>query len=170
MKARFMKQKYISYSPAQTKSLGKKLAQDILKISLKGKAIVIALKGELGSGKTTFLQGFAKGLGIKDKILSPTFVIMKKFQVSCPAPSSAPVRDKSSKFQWFYHIDCYRIKKPEELLALGFKEIISNPQNIVAIEWADKVKKILPKSIILLKFEIKDKNKRRIAFHSIGSR
>ncbi|GAH99033.1 unnamed protein product, partial [marine sediment metagenome] len=58
--------------------------------------------------------------------------------------------------------DCYRIKKPEELLALGFKEIISNPQNIVTIEWADKIKKILSKNTIFLKFEFKDKNKRRI--------
>ena len=168
MKARFMKQKYISYSPAQTKSLGKKLAQDILKVSLKGKAIVIALKGELGSGKTTFLQGFAKGLGIKNKILSPTFVIMKKFQVFHPAPSSAPVRGKSSKFQWFYHIDCYRIKTPEELLALGFKEIISNPQNIVAIEWADKVKKILPKESIILDFRVKGEKEREIKMKSIS--
>ncbi|GAH10373.1 unnamed protein product [marine sediment metagenome] len=71
------------------------------------------------------MQGFSKGLGIKEKILSPTFVIMKKFQV----PGKKIVH-------WFYHIDCYRIRKPKELSDLGFKEIISNPKNIVAIEWA----------------------------------
>ena len=145
-----MKQECITYSFSQTRNLAKRLARKILKISLRKKAIIIALEGELGSGKTTFLQGFAKGLGIKDKILSPTFVILKNFQIS------------SSKFQCFYHIDCYRIKKPEELLALGFKEIISNPQNIVTIEWADKIKKILPKDVIFLGLEFKDKNKRRI--------
>lgn len=151
-----MKQEYLSYSVSQTKNLAKRLARKILKISLRKKAIIIALEGELGSGKTTFLQGFAQGLGIKNKILSPTFVIMKKFQVP------------SSKFQWFYHIDCYRIKKPEELLALGFKEIISNPQNIVAIEWAEKVNKILPKESIVLDFKLKREKEREIAVKSIS--
>jgi len=145
-----MRQKHLTYSAAQTKNLGKKLAQDILKFPLKKKAIVVALKGELGSGKTTFLQGFAKGLGIKDKILSPTFVILKKFQI--PA----------SDFQHFYHIDCYRIKKPEEILTLGFKEIISNPQNIITIEWAEKVNKILPPESIILDFKLKGEKEREI--------
>lgn len=144
-----MKQKYLTYSISQTKNLAKGLARKVLKISLRKKAIIIALEGELGSGKTTFLQGFAKGLGIEGKILSPTFVLIKKYQIP------------NTRYQ-FYHIDCYRIKKPEELLALGFKEIISNPQNIIAIEWADKIKKILSKNTIFLKFEFKDKNKRRI--------
>ena len=150
-----MKQRCITYSVSQTKNLGKKLAQDILKFSLKKKAIVIALKGELGSGKTTFLQGFAKGLGIKDRILSPTFVILKNFQLP------------TSNFKCFYHIDCYRIKKPKELLILGFKEIISNPQNIVAIEWAEKVNKILPKESIILDFKFKKKKEREIVVKSI---
>ena len=147
-----MEQKYTTYSPAQTKNLAKRFAQGILKISLKKKAIVIALKGELGSGKTTFLQGFAKGLRIKDKILSPTFVLMKKFLIP------------NSRFliQWFYHIDCYRIKKPEEILFLGFEEIISNPKNIVAIEWAEKVNKLLPRESIILGFKIKGEKKREI--------
>ena len=151
-----MEQKYTTYSPAQTKNLAKRFAQGILKISLKKKAIVIALKGELGSGKTTFLQGFAKGLRIKDKILSPTFVLMKKFLIP------------NSRFliQWFYHIDCYRIKKPEEILFLGFEEIISNPKNIVAIEWAEKVAKLLPKGSIILDFKIKGKKDRKIIIKS----
>jgi len=151
-----MKRECITYSVSQTKNLGKKLAQELLNSLPKEKAIVIALEGELGSGKTTFLQGFAKGLGIKDKILSPTFVILKNFQLS------------TSNFQHFYHIDCYRIKKPEELLALGFKEIISNPQNIVAIEWAEKMTKLLPKESIILDFKIKEEKEREIAVKSIS--
>ena len=150
-----MKQRHTSYSANQTKSLGKKLAQNILKFPLKKKAIVIALKGELGSGKTTFLQGFAKGLGIRDKILSPTFVILKNFQIP------------NSNFQHFYHIDCYRIKKPEEILALGFKEIVSDPQNIIAIEWAEKVNKTLPKESIVLDFKFKKEREREIAVKSV---
>ncbi|MBL7150170.1 MAG: tRNA (adenosine(37)-N6)-threonylcarbamoyltransferase complex ATPase subunit type 1 TsaE, partial [Candidatus Pacebacteria bacterium] len=79
-----------------------------------------------------------------------TFVILKRFKV------------QDGRFKDFYHIDCYRIKKPKEILDLGFKEIISNPKNIVAIEWADRIRKILPKNSIILKFEFIDQNKRKI--------
>ncbi len=145
-----MKFKYLSKSPSKTKKLGEILAKKIAKIKNLSKAQALGLEGDLGGGKTTFLQGFAKGLGIKEKITSPTFVIMKKFHVPCP------------KLQVFYHVDCYRIQKPKEILNLGFKEIISNPRNIVAIEWADKIKKILPKNTTWLKFEFIGKNKRKI--------
>lgn len=132
-------------SPSQTKKIGKILAKDLLKTKLKKTVFTLALEGDLGGGKTTFLQGFAKGLGIKEKILSPTFVILKKFRI------------KNRKFQFFYHIDCYRLKKSKEILDLGFKEIISNPKNIIAIEWADKIKKVLPKNSIRLKFNFLSK-------------
>ena len=69
-----------SLSANQTKKYGRELAQRILKKGLNNKAFVLALQGELGAGKTTFVQGFAAGLGIKEKISSPSFVIMKKFQ------------------------------------------------------------------------------------------
>jgi len=155
-----MRREYLTVSPSQTKRLGESLAKKILKISLSKKAVIIGLEGDLGGGKTTFIQGFAKGLEIKQKILSPTFVILKKFQVS-----NWTLRGVGSKFQWFYHIDCYRVEKPKELLPLGFKKIISDPQNIVAIEWVEKVKKILSKKIILVKFKFVDRNKREISIN-----
>lgn len=138
----------ITKSAFQTKKFGKALAEN-----LRGR--VLALEGELGSGKTTFLQGFAKGLGIKAKILSPTFTIIKKFQI----PKN---KAKHLKFKTFYHIDCYRIKCPNDILDLGFKEIVFNSKNVVAVEWADKVKKILPKNIIWLKFELINEKARKI--------
>ena len=143
---------FLSFSPSQTEELGKKIAQEILKTQPKKEAVVIGLEGDLGGGKTTFLKGFAKGLRIKQKILSPTFIILKKFQVS------------SFKFRWFYHIDCYRIERPKEILNLGFKEIISDPKNIICIEWADRIKKIVPKRAILIKFEFVNKETRKILF------
>lgn len=145
-----MVQKYLTNNPSQTRKLGKLLAEEILKTSPSKGAVVIGLEGDLGGGKTTFLQGFAKGLKISKKILSPTFVIMKRFTI------------KNRNFKNFYHIDCYRIEKPKEILNLGFEEIASNPQNIVAIEWSDKIGKILPKDTIKLKFEFVNKNKREI--------
>jgi len=146
---------YLSVSPSQTKKIGENLAKKLLKTSRK-RALVISLEGDLGGGKTTFLQGFAKGLGIKKKILSPTFVIIKKLRI--------PGNDKKtiSRFRYFYHIDCYRIKNPKEILALNFKRIISDPKNIIAIEWAERIKKILPKGKISMRFRFINKNSRKI--------
>lgn len=146
-----MKKTYLTINPFQTKKLGKTLAKKILKTRPR-KALIIGLEGDLGGGKTTFLQGFAKGLGIKEKIFSPTFIIMKRFKI----------RPISSKLASFYHIDCYRIQKPKEILDLGFKEIVSNPQNIVAVEWADRIKKIMPKKTIWISFQFANENKRKI--------
>ena len=137
------------------------MAREILKSPPKKQAVIIGLIGDLGGGKTTFLKGFARGLGVKDKILSPTFVIMRSFKI--PRRRINSLRGRHDlRFKNFYHIDCYRIKKPKEILELGFKEIIANPQNIVCIEWADRIKKLLPKNSLILKFFFIDKNKRKI--------
>lgn len=145
---------FLTKSAKETQKIGTDFAKQILKLSPAENATVIGLEGELGSGKTTFLQGFAEGLGIKEKILSPTFVIMKRF--------------KTSGSKNFYHIDAYRINNPEEILELGFKEIIFNPKNIVAIEWPEKIKKFLPNpdgiSAIFIKFKFIGENKREISF------
>ena len=140
----------ITRNPSQTKKLGQILAKEILKTSFE-KAIVLGLIGDLGGGKTTFLKGFAKGLGIKKKILSPTFLILRKIQIPKPKFQTKS-KIQNLNFRNFFHIDCYRIKKPKEIFNLGFKEIISDPQNIVAVEWADRVSKILPKGIFILNF------------------
>jgi len=138
-------------SAFQTRKLGKEIAEKILKKELKRKPILLFLEGELGSGKTAFVQGFAKGLGIREKILSPTFVLIKKYPL------------KNMPYKSFYHIDCYRLKKLKDLLDLGFEEIISNSQNIVALEWADKLKITLRKHPIKIKFKFINKNKRKIS-------
>jgi len=136
----------------ETKALGRKMAKEFLMSckNPKNRAVIIGLKGDLGGGKTTFVQGFAKGLGVKEKILSPTFVILKKFKI------------QNSKFKILFHIDCYRIHNSQELLDLGFKEIISDPKNIVVIEWIDRIRKIIPKDIIFLKFNFVNINTRKI--------
>ncbi len=146
-----MKEEYITKSGSETQKIGKDLAKIILKAKDGRAAFIIGLEGDLGGGKTTFLQGFAKGLGVKEKILSPTFVIMKKFEIK-----------KSRNFQWFYHIDCYRIQKAEEISDLGLKEIIANRKNIVAIEWVERIRDILPESFLKIKFDFIDENKRKI--------
>ena len=134
----------ITKNERETKKVAKLLAQELIKKPLKTKeALIIGLEGELGSGKTRFVQGFAKGLGIRKRLTSPTFVLMKKYKN-------------------LYHLDCYRLNKPKDLLDLDFKEIISNPKNIILIEWAEKVRKILPRDRIWIKFEIVSSKRRKI--------
>ena len=160
-----MKKEYISSSAVQTKKLGRALAGKILKTKLGKKAFIIDLEGELGSGKTAFLQGFAKGLGVKENITSPTFVILKRFRINSPGSSLCVRKNSSSKFKNFYHIDCYRIKGVKEIINLGLKEIIAEPKNIVAIEWAERVGRIMPKNSVRIKFNFIDE-KRRIIFRN----
>jgi tRNA threonylcarbamoyladenosine biosynthesis protein TsaE len=98
-------------------------------------AVVVALFGDLGSGKTVFAKGFAKKAGVKNHVTSPTFVILKKFDL------------KNKTFKNILHIDAYRILKPEEMFVLGWKKAVKNPENIILVEWPENIKKILPKSL-----------------------
>ena len=157
--------KIITQSPNQTKKTGEILAKEILKMPKKESAFVLGLEGDLGGGKTTFLQGFAKGLEIKEKILSPTFVILKKFEIRNPK-SETNFKSQVPKFKNFYHIDCYRIQKPREILDLGFEKMISTPENIVAIEWAGRIRKNIPRDAFWLKFEFLNQKPRKIKITS----
>jgi len=91
-----MKKSIQSHSLKTTKRIAKELAKTILKSPKRKRALVLALKGELGTGKTSFVQGLAKGLGVTGNILSPTFLIVRKYQL----PNT----------KHLYHIDCYRLK------------------------------------------------------------
>ena len=149
-----MKLKYLTKSPAQTKKLGETLAAGLIKTRIGKKARVIGLMGDLGGGKTTFLQGFARGLGIKGRVLSPTFIIFKKFNI----------KKKSSTFKFLYHIDCYRLMGARDLAALGFRDITLDPKNIVVAEWADKIKGPLLKPSLFVSFTFINKKTREIRF------
>lgn len=140
----------VTKSAKETEHAGFILARELKSGPASKRAMVVALYGDLGSGKTTFTKGFAKGLDLKEDILSPTFVIQKDFPVS------------SKNFTNFYHIDAYRLKNPEELTELGFGDIAKKPKNIIVIEWADKVEKILPKEILKIDFFNLEKGRRAI--------
>jgi tRNA threonylcarbamoyladenosine biosynthesis protein TsaE len=143
----------VTCSPRETKKVGELLAKEALATKV-NQALVFNLEGDLGSGKTTFVQGFARGLGIKDKILSPTFGIFNFFQIK-----------KKNKFKFFYHFDCYRINSPEEISALGFQEIVSDPCNVVVIEWAERIKRKLPRTSLTIKFKTVSEKERKIALN-----
>lgn len=131
---------FISNSEKETKQIAGRLARQITHG-------VIALSGELGAGKTTFVQGFAKGLGIKEKIISPTFVLIRQHQIP-----------KTNKI--LYHIDLYRLEENQDFKKLGLEEIINNPNNLVLIEWAEKLTD-LPKGTIKISIQKVSFNKRK---------
>lgn len=132
----------------ETRELGVELAAQ-----LRGGEI-ITLEGELGAGKTTFMQGFAKGLGITKNILSPTFIIMRSYAVP-----------DDKKIKMLYHVDLYRIEEEKDIQELGLIDVMGNPDTIVAIEWPEKMGDILPKDTIHIKLEYRGENERKITIH-----
>jgi tRNA threonylcarbamoyladenosine biosynthesis protein TsaE len=120
-------------------------------------ALVIALEGELGAGKTTFAQGLAKILGLTSKIKSPTFTLIKKYKL----PKNSKFKILNSK-RYLYHLDCYRLKDHKDLFILGIKDILKDKESIVLIEWPERIKKILPKGHIKINFGHVDKDTRKI--------
>jgi tRNA threonylcarbamoyladenosine biosynthesis protein TsaE len=113
----------------------------------------IAFFGNLGSGKTTFIQGLAKGLGIKRRIISPTFIIVRTYKLQ-------PMT--------FYHIDLYRTESLIDLLGLGIDQIIKDKTCIVALEWAEKMGELLPEKRIEVHFEDLGQDTRKITINYIN--
>ena len=140
--------KIISNSSTTTQKVARLFAKELSKEKIRT-ARVIALHGNLGAGKTTFIQGFLRGLGVKSKITSPTFVILKNYKI------------KKGNYAKAYHIDCYRIQSSQEILDLGFKEIISNPGNIVLVEWPERISAIMPKNATRINFKYGKKENER---------
>jgi tRNA threonylcarbamoyladenosine biosynthesis protein TsaE len=135
----------VTKSSRETFNLGKKIGS-----SLKGGEI-LAFFGGLGAGKTTFIQGLAEGMGIKAKITSPTFILMRKYE---------------GNFD-FYHMDLYRLEEnvEKEVVNLGLFDLLNNPKNIIAIEWAEKMEKALPKNAQLIQIENLNETERKITLN-----
>ncbi|MFA7193641.1 MAG: tRNA (adenosine(37)-N6)-threonylcarbamoyltransferase complex ATPase subunit type 1 TsaE [Candidatus Paceibacterota bacterium] len=114
------------------------------------KALLIGLSGNLGAGKTTFTQQVSKILNIEEKITSPTFVLMKKYSIDF------------GKFKNLIHIDAYRVEDPNELKVLKFSELCDDPENLIFIEWPEKVEEVLPEKRITITFEVADEDSREI--------
>ena len=124
-------------------------------------ASVIALEGELGAGKTTFVKGFAGELGVKAKVKSPTFTLMKEYKI--PFDNSQEFKESNQKY--LTHLDCYRVKDYRDLATLDLKSLFKSPDHIVLIEWPERVRKILPKKLIRVYIDHISKNERKISIH-----
>lgn len=142
----------ITKNANETRKLGMEMAKNI-----KGGEI-ICLAGDLGAGKTTFSQGFLKELGIMGAVTSPTFVVMKQYVAE----------RKGLDVKNIYHIDTYRVGS-EDILNLGWEEIIDDKQNVILVEWPEKIRDIIPPYAIWLNFESMDEKKRKITLSDLNS-
>ena len=133
------------------------LAQEVLAKLPEGneRAIILALTGELGAGKTTFVQALAKELGVEDTVQSPTYVLMKSYLIF-QGDTLKPGLSKVSPYKKLVHIDAYRLEKTEEFAALKPETFLNDPHNLVCIEWPERIEGALPTPDLVLNFSSKD--------------
>ena len=133
---------FISNSPAETEAIGRQVAENI------GVGSVLALKGDLGSGKTLFVKGVVAGLGSSADVTSPTFTIVHEYR-----GGRLPV----------YHFDLFRVENPQALARLGLDDYFFG-DGISVIEWADRFREFVPEQARWIFFEIKSETQRAITF------
>lgn len=140
--------KEITKSPDETVDLAAKVAKRIRE------GTIVCLEGDLGAGKTLFVQSMSKTLGVQSEVTSPTFSLMNIYEGFCP----------------IVHFDLYRLTNEDELEDIGFYEYTDYPEGIVFIEWAEKFPQALPDDYVVIKFAKDENNKqqRQITFDCIG--
>jgi tRNA threonylcarbamoyladenosine biosynthesis protein TsaE len=146
----------ISHSEGETRTIAADFAA---RVSVGN---TVALRGDLGAGKTAFSAGVLAALGAVGPFPSPTFVIMHRYDL--PESSAQGIRR-------VYHIDAYRINDPDDLARLGFDEWISDPEGLLLVEWPERVEPLLPESVTSVSLEAVSETERRISFEGppVGS-
>ena len=143
-----MRLEFLSQSPKETQALAKNF---LLQFKSFDRSLVLALSGNLGAGKTTFIKSFIRSMGVKKRITSPTFLILRRFAIN------------NKIFKNIFHVDAYRIKDEKDLRGINIRDVLKEPSNIVLVEWADRIKKVLPKETIWVKFKYgKERDEREI--------
>ena len=163
-----------SYNSSQTQRLGMRLGE-----LLYGDELIL-LNGQLGSGKTTFTQGLAKGLQITDVISSPTFTLLKEYSSQCSSFYEGTNKTKVVTMQSdhtqpamhrLYHFDLYRLDDPDEIVDLGFEDYFYNPgSGVCVVEWADKADALWPAERLSICLKALDEAKRSLLFVAMGTR
>lgn len=117
-------------------------------------ATVVALSGDLGAGKTTLVQALASELGVTEHLISPTFVVMKRYDI----------KSVLYPYDMLIHIDAYRLTKGEELTRLGFTDLVENPRNLIIIEWPEHVQGCLPVDAMKVSLSHRDEQTRNLDY------
>lgn len=142
--------KHVSHNADETAAIARDVATDVMaKMPFAKGALVLALIGEIGAGKTTFTQSFAAALGIKENLKSPTFTLLHQFAI--------PASDLT-----LWHLDGYRLENRDDLVNLDLASVFADPRNIVLVEWPEKAQSIFPKEHVTINFTHQGDDKRGI--------
>ncbi len=122
------KNKYITSTAEETRRLGREFGETLLPGTL------VCFRGDLGAGKTTFIQGVLAGCGAEPPFVSPTFVLMKEYHFAQPTRSG---------IRRIYHADAYRMETAEDFEKIGFMEWCADTEGIVLLEWPERIESLL---------------------------
>lgn len=137
----------VTRTPDETRTVGAGLAELLVP------GDVISLTGDLGAGKTTFVQGAARGLGVGEPVVSPTFVLVREYRGEVPV----------------YHLDVYRLDRLQEVIDLGFEDLL-DPSGVIFVEWGDAIEALLPDEHLRVELRTDDGDARRLSFSGRGVR
>jgi tRNA threonylcarbamoyladenosine biosynthesis protein TsaE len=137
----------LTRSPDDTRKAGAAVAELLVP------GDVISLTGDLGAGKTAFVQGAGRALGVKEPVVSPTFVLVREYRGDVPV----------------HHLDVYRLDRIQEVLDLGFEDYL-DPSGVLFIEWGDAIAALLPDDHLQVEITVREDDVRRLAFAGRGRR
>ncbi|HEX5949032.1 MAG TPA: tRNA (adenosine(37)-N6)-threonylcarbamoyltransferase complex ATPase subunit type 1 TsaE [Actinomycetota bacterium] len=129
----------------------RKVAEAVAELLVPGD--VVSLTGDLGAGKTTFVQGAARGLGVTEPVTSPTFVLVREYRGDVPV----------------YHVDVYRLDRLQEVIDLGFDDLL-DPRSVIFVEWGDAIEPLLPDEHLRVELRAAEGEARRLSFLGSGTR
>jgi tRNA threonylcarbamoyladenosine biosynthesis protein TsaE len=151
IKARW-RQLRLSRSAKQTQNL----AAMILAMAAANQVNVISVKGEMGAGKTTLIQGMGRELGLNRNLPSPTFILIRSYQLN------------TEPWKKLYHVDLYRLKTADEMRSTDLAELWQDRKNLVVVEWAERAEAVLPQKRVEVEIKAGEKNNRQIQFKLCG--
>jgi len=137
---------FATHSAEETREIGKNFARTL------NPGTLICFEGDLGAGKTTFIQGLLEELGAEKPFVSPTFILMKQYEIASPTESG---------IKFIYHADAYRLGS-KEFREIGFEEWIIDPQGVILLEWPERIAELLPEKYTTVKIESVSETERKI--------
>ena len=146
----------ISKSLLETEAVAAKTARALARLSPSTTATVIGLTGDLGTGKTSFTKALLRELGVKEQVTSPTFIIFRRYSLA------------DLPFKNVFHFDFYRLEEEKELIPLGWQEIVSNSENLLLVEWPEKIASALPSVVPTIRFVHCGADTRSIVFKNFS--
>ncbi len=144
---------YTTHTPEDTQALAARFIMSLAsEKGMRGTSTIVALKGDLGAGKTVFVKGAAEALGVHEVVTSPTFVIEKIYRLP-----------DGQAWKNLVHIDAYRLTCEDELATIGWGDVATDPNNIIMVEWPEQVGTGIPERAVWLEFTTVDETTRTIA-------